>query len=206
MYLRWLSSAFAIIFLRVCAHGPWLQMWRDMTRTKVRKSLTGVERDSCEIQMLWSHSCRFPTLDSVQKEKIVGWWREAIPYRKETSPTSWTWAEVKKHKKHQAELHTVTKKHTEVLKEPARSTKSNMCCSNYIYIQPSNKNNRSHTIQVNKTRGKKRSVQKEHKFPSYLQMHLASSTVYKNTIHIFSLTYSSKIMSVFLYFILSFVI
>lgn len=43
-----------------------------MTRTKVRKSLTGVERDSWEIQMLSSHSCRFPTLDSVQKEKIVG--------------------------------------------------------------------------------------------------------------------------------------
>lgn len=43
-----------------------------MTRTKVRKSLTGVERDSWEIQMLSSHSCRFPTPDSVQKEKIVG--------------------------------------------------------------------------------------------------------------------------------------
>lgn len=44
----------------------------DMTRTKVRKSLTGAERDFWEIQMLSSHSCRFPTLDSVQKEKIVG--------------------------------------------------------------------------------------------------------------------------------------
>lgn len=44
----------------------------DMTRTKVRKSLTGVERDSREIEMLLLHSCRFPTLDSVQKEKIVG--------------------------------------------------------------------------------------------------------------------------------------
>lgn len=111
--------------------------------------------------MLSSHSCRFPTLDSVQKEKIVGWWREAIPDRNKTSPTSWTWAEVKKHKKHQAGLHTVTKKHTEVLKEPARSTKSNMCCSNYRYIQPSNKNNRSHNISEQNIMGEKNGQSKK---------------------------------------------
>lgn len=54
-----------------------------MTRTKVRESLTGVERDSWEIQMLSSRSCRFPTLHSVQKEKIVGWRGEGYTWQKE---------------------------------------------------------------------------------------------------------------------------
>lgn len=111
----------------------------DVTRTEVRKSLTWVQRDPGGYKCY----CHIPHAGFCTKEKIeyVGGKVAALPkenlYRLNSGRGQ--------HKMHQAGLHTVTKT-PKLLKETARSTKSNMCCSNYRYIQPSNKNNWSHTV------------------------------------------------------------
>lgn len=138
----------------------------DVTRTKVSKSPTLVQRDAGRYKCFCHTAADSPRWILYKRENrgcgVMGEREDRLYLTKRKHPLHLELGQRLKNTKCTKPGQIQSRNTPKLLKEPARSTKSNMCFSNYRYIQPSNKNKCSHTIQVNK----RKNLRKKMSFPA----------------------------------------